>query len=75
MVSQYEGTLIESVGMLKMDFLGLKTLSIIKSAIVNIYKRHKVKIDIDTIPLDDALTFELYQKEIPLELFSLNRME
>ncbi len=62
MVSQYEGTLIESVGMLKMDFLGLKTLSIIKSAIVNIYKRHNIKIDIDTIPLDDALTFELYQK-------------
>jgi len=62
MVSQYEGTLIESVGMLKMDFLGLKTLSVIKSAIVNIYKRHQIKIDIDTIPLDDALTFELYQK-------------
>ncbi len=62
MVSQYEGTLIESVGMLKMDFLGLKTLSIIKSAIENIYKRHNIKIDIDTIPLDDVLTFELYQK-------------
>jgi DNA polymerase-3 subunit alpha len=62
MVSQYEGTLIESVGMLKMDFLGLKTLSIIKSAIVNIYKRHQIKIDIETIPLDDAITFELYQK-------------
>ena len=62
MVSQYEGTLIESVGMLKMDFLGLKTLSIIKSAIVNIFKRHQIKIDIDTIPLDDTLTFELYQK-------------
>jgi len=62
MVSQYEGTLIESVGMLKMDFLGLKTLSIIKSAINNIYKRHGVKINIDTIPLDDQLTFELYQR-------------
>jgi DNA polymerase-3 subunit alpha len=62
MVSQYEGTLIESVGMLKMDFLGLKTLSIIKSAINNIYKRHKNKINIDTIPIDDLITFELYQK-------------
>jgi DNA polymerase-3 subunit alpha len=62
MVSQYEGTLIESVGMLKMDFLGLKTLSIIKSAINNIYKRHKIKINIDTIPIDDLKTFELYQK-------------
>lgn len=62
MVSQYEGTLIESVGMLKMDFLGLKTLSIIKSAIDNIYKRHGIKINIDNIPLDDTKTFELYQR-------------
>jgi DNA polymerase-3 subunit alpha len=45
-----------------MDFLGLKTLSIIKSAIDNIYKRHNIKIDIDTISLEDPLTFELYQR-------------
>lgn len=62
MVSQFEGTLIESVGMLKMDFLGLKTLSIIKSACSNIEKLHGVKIDTDAIPLDDELTFELYQR-------------
>jgi len=62
MVTQYEGTLVESVGMLKMDFLGLKTLSIIKDAIENIYHRHKILIDIDKIPLDDKLTFELYQR-------------
>jgi DNA polymerase-3 subunit alpha len=62
MVTQYEGKLVESVGMLKMDFLGLKTLSIIKDAIRNIEKRHGNKIDIDTIPLDDAKTFELYQR-------------
>jgi DNA polymerase-3 subunit alpha len=60
-VTQYEGKLVESVGMLKMDFLGLKTLSIIKDALANIEKRHKVKIDIDKIPLDDKKTFELYQ--------------
>ncbi|MCD4747053.1 MAG: DNA polymerase III subunit alpha [Bacteroidales bacterium] len=62
MVTQYEGKLVESVGMLKMDFLGLKTLSIIKDAIDNIYKRHDVKIDIEEIPLDDEKTFELYQR-------------
>lgn len=62
MVTQYEGTLVESVGMLKMDFLGLKTLSIIKDAIINIEKRHGKRINIDTIPLDDELTFKLYQK-------------
>ncbi|MEZ5198523.1 MAG: DNA polymerase III subunit alpha [Bacteroidales bacterium] len=62
MVTQYEGKLVESVGMLKMDFLGLKTLSIIKDAIVNIQKRHNIKIDIEKIPLDDVKTYELYQR-------------
>ena len=50
------------MGMLKMDFLGLKTLSIIKDAIINIKERHGVEIDIDEIPLEDEKTFELYQK-------------
>ncbi len=62
MVTQYEGKLVETVGMLKMDFLGLKTLSIINDAIKNIQKRHGVKINIDTIPLDDEKTFALYQR-------------
>ncbi len=62
MVTQYEGKLVESVGMLKMDFLGLKTLSIIKDAIINIKERHGVEIDIDTIPLEDEKTYELYQR-------------
>lgn len=62
MVTQYEGKLVEAVGMLKMDFLGLKTLSIMKDAIRNIEKSHHVKIDIETIPLDDEKTFQLYQK-------------
>ena len=62
MVTQYEGKLVESVGMLKMDFLGLKTLSIIKDAIKNIQKRHNIKINIDEIPLDDVQTYELYQR-------------
>ena len=62
MVTQYEGKLVEAVGMLKMDFLGLKTLSIIKDALDNIYKRHGDKINIESIPLDDIKTFELYQQ-------------
>ncbi|OQX77500.1 MAG: DNA polymerase III subunit alpha [Bacteroidetes bacterium 4484_249] len=62
MVTQYEGKLVESVGMLKMDFLGLKTLSIINDAIKNIKKRHGIKIEIEKIPLDDKKTYELYQK-------------
>ena len=62
MVTQFEGKLVESAGMLKMDFLGLKTLSIIKTACENIEKRHNIKIDIDEIPLDDEKTFELYQR-------------
>ncbi len=61
-VTQFDNSVVENAGMLKMDFLGLKTLSIIKTAIENIEKRHGVKIDIDTIPLDDKKTFELYQK-------------
>jgi len=61
-VTQFDNSVVESAGMLKMDFLGLKTLSIIKTALENIEKRHDVKIDIDAIPLDDTLTFELYQK-------------
>lgn len=62
MVTQYEGKLVESAGMLKMDFLGLKTLSIIKEAIRVIKQRHGIHIDIERIPEDDSKTFELYQR-------------
>ncbi|MFW5793255.1 MAG: DNA polymerase III subunit alpha [Bacteroidota bacterium] len=60
-VTQYVGKEVEEVGMLKMDFLGLKTLSILKEAVKNIKNRHKKDIDIETIPLDDEKTYELYQ--------------
>jgi DNA polymerase-3 subunit alpha len=62
LVTQYEGSVIESAGVIKMDFLGLKTLSIIKDALALIKHNHGVTIDIDSIPLDDEKTFELYQK-------------
>jgi len=61
-VSQYEGSLIEKVGMLKMDFLGLKTLSIIKDALKNIKYSKGIDLDIDAIPLDDQTTYTLYSK-------------
>ena len=59
-VSQYEGCFIEDVGMLKMDFLGLRTLSIIKECLANIKKRHGIDIDIEAIPIDDEETYRLY---------------
>lgn len=59
-VSQYEGCYIEDVGMLKMDFLGLRTLSIIKECLALIKKRFNIEIDIEKIPIDDKETYELY---------------
>ena len=61
-VSQYEGCFIEDVGMLKMDFLGLRTLSIIKECLENIRKRHGIEIDIEKIPIDDPETYALYSR-------------
>ncbi|MEE4176901.1 MAG: DNA polymerase III subunit alpha [Bacteroides sp.] len=61
-VTQYEGKYVESVGMLKMDFLGLKTLSVIKEAVKNIEKTHGLSIDIVNVPLDDEKTYALYQR-------------
>jgi DNA polymerase-3 subunit alpha len=59
-VTQYEGNHVESVGLLKMDFLGLKTLSIIKDAIENIKKTRGIEINIDDLPLVDQKTFEMF---------------
>lgn len=62
LVTQYDGHVVETVGLIKMDFLGLKNLSIIKDAIKNIKKRLGIEIDIDHIPIDDELTYQLYCK-------------
>ena len=59
-VTQYEGSVIEETGMIKMDFLGLKTLSIIIETIANIKESKGIDLDIDNIPLDDPETFRLY---------------
>ncbi len=61
-LTQFEGKVIEDAGVIKMDFLGLKTLTIIRDALVLIEQNRGIKIDIDTIPLDDKKTFELYQR-------------
>jgi DNA polymerase-3 subunit alpha len=58
-VTQFEGKWVEDAGLLKMDFLGLKTLNIISSTLANIKKRFNIEIDIDTIPLDDEKTYQL----------------
>ncbi|HTD93781.1 MAG TPA: DNA polymerase III subunit alpha, partial [Chitinophagaceae bacterium] len=60
-ITQIEGNVIEEAGVIKMDFLGLKTLTILKNALNLIRQNHGVVIDLDEIPLDDKKTFELYQ--------------
>lgn len=58
--TQYEGSVIEDTGLIKMDFLGLKTLSIIKETLINIKHTRGIDLDIEHIPLDDKATYELY---------------
>ncbi|MDE0471466.1 MAG: DNA polymerase III subunit alpha, partial [Ekhidna sp.] len=62
MVTQFDNSVVEDAGMLKMDFLGLKTLSIIKTTVENVEKQFGKKIDMDTVLLDDKKTYELYQR-------------
>ncbi|MBR5377542.1 MAG: DNA polymerase III subunit alpha [Bacteroidales bacterium] len=59
-VTQYDGHVIETVGLIKMDFLGLKTLTLIKDTLKNIKRTRGIDIDIDHIPIDDKETYELY---------------
>ncbi len=62
LTTQYDGHCIEDTGLIKMDFLGLTTLSIIKEALENIKVTRGIDVDIDAIPLDDELTYRLYQE-------------
>jgi DNA polymerase-3 subunit alpha len=61
-VTQIEGSVIEDAGVIKMDFLGLKTLNVIKTSLELILLKYGIDIDIDKIPLDDEKTFQLYQR-------------
>ena len=67
--TQFDNSVVESAGLLKMDFLGLKTLTLIKDAIVIIRDRHNILIDIDEIPLDDEKTYKLFQKGETVGIF------
>lgn len=61
-VTQYDGHVIESTGLIKMDFLGLKTLSELKEAVKNIKQTRGIDIDLAAIPMDDEKTYQLYQE-------------
>ncbi len=62
LVTQYEGSVIEDTGLIKMDFLGLKNLTIMKDAVENIRRIKGVEVDIDNIPIDDLATYKLYSE-------------
>jgi len=69
LVTQYEGSVIESTGLIKMDFLGLKTLSVINEALKNIKLSRGIDINIDEISLEDELTYQLYCKGLTTGTF------
>lgn len=68
-ISQYEGPQLDKIGLLKMDFLGLRNLSIITKCLKAIKKNHGVEIDIDKIPLNDELTLDLYSRGLTHGIF------
>ncbi len=68
-VTQYDGHVIESTGLIKMDFLGLKTLSELKEACRVVKETHDIDIDLDKLPIDDELTYQLYQKGLTVGTF------
>jgi len=69
LVTQYDGDHVEPIGLLKMDFLGLKTLSIIKATLENIKHSKQIEIDMDSIPDDDEKTFKLFSDALTTGIF------
>jgi DNA polymerase-3 subunit alpha len=69
LVTQYEKDYLEEVGMLKMDFLGLKTLSILKDAVENVRRSQNITIDLSTLPLDDPKAYEVFSKGETTSIF------
>lgn len=67
--TQFDNSVVESAGLLKMDFLGLKTLTLIKDTLRIIKQRHNIDIDIEAIPLDDLLTYQLFQRGHTVGIF------
>lgn len=68
-ITQFDNSVAESAGLLKMDFLGLKTLSIIKDAVAMIEKNHGVKLNVDEVPLEDEETYKLFQRGETVGIF------
>ena len=67
--TQFDNSVVESAGLLKMDFLGLKTLTLIKDAVVIVKERHGVEIDAEAIPIDDEKTYQLFQRGETIGVF------
>lgn len=67
--TQFDNSVVESAGLLKMDFLGLKTLTLIKDAIKIVKERHGLLLDADTFPIDDVKTYELFQRGETVGIF------
>ena len=68
-VTQFDNSVVESAGLLKMDFLGLKTLTLIKDTVANVRLRHGIVLDPDLFPIDDILTYELFQRGETIGVF------
>lgn len=68
-VTQFDNSVVESVGLLKMDFLGLKTLTLIKDSIANVKLRHGIELIPDEFPKDDPKTYELFQRGETVGIF------
>ncbi len=69
LVSQFDNSVAEDAGLLKMDFLGLKTLSIIKDAVAMVAENHGIELDMDAVPLDDETTYRLFQRGETVAIF------
>ncbi|MCB9273915.1 MAG: DNA polymerase III subunit alpha [Lewinellaceae bacterium] len=69
LVTQFDNSVAESAGLLKMDFLGLKTLTIIKDAVRMVEENHGIKLDMDAVPLEDPKTYELFQRGETVAIF------
>ncbi|MGY6742036.1 MAG: DNA polymerase III subunit alpha [Cecembia sp.] len=67
--TQFDNAVVESAGLLKMDFLGLKTLTLIKDAVKIVKERHGIELDPDSFPIDDVKTYELFQKGETVGIF------
>lgn len=67
--TQFDNSVVESAGLLKMDFLGLKTLTLIKDAVKIVKQRHGIELDPDNFPIDDVKTYELFQRGETVGIF------